>query len=127
VAIEATKIPAVKPDARQSAAVIAQKLGGKSADAEKLLEKAGIEPVKIEIIKATYGAGATQQDVTAAIKRLVHGSPVITLPSSNYNETFGGDPVPNTPKQLKIEYRLNDKPGEASFEENSAIVLPVPK
>jgi HEAT repeat protein len=127
VAIEATKISAIKADASQTAALIAQKLGGKSADAEELLKKAGIEPAKIEIIKATYGAGATQQDVTAAIKRHVHGSPVIALPSSNYNETFGGDPVPNTPKQLKIEYRLNDKPGEASFAENAAIVLPVPK
>jgi HEAT repeat protein len=126
-AIEATKIPAIKPDAARVAAAIAEKLGGKSADAQKLLEKAGIEPVKIEIVKATYGAGATQQDVTAAIKRHVHGSPVIALPSSNYNESFGGDPVPNTPKQLKIEYRLNDKPGEASFAENAAIVLPVPK
>ncbi len=127
VAVEATKIPVIKPDAAQAAAVIAQKLGGKSADAQKLLERAGIEPVKIEIIKATYGAGATQQDVTAAIKRQVHGSPVIALPSSSYNESFGGDPVPNTPKQLRIEYRLNDKPGEASFAENAAIVLPVPK
>jgi HEAT repeat protein len=127
VAIEATKIPAIKPDAARVATAIAEKLGGKSADAQKLLEKAGIEPVKIEILKATYGAGATQQDVTAAIKRLAHGSPAIELPYSTYNETFGGDPVPNTPKQLKIEYRLNDKPGEASFAENAAIVLPVPK
>ncbi len=127
VAVEATKNPAIKPDAARTAAVIAQKLGGKSADAQKLLDKAGIEPMKIEIVKATYGAGATQQDVTAAIKRNVHGSPVIALPSPSYNESFGGDPVPNTPKQLRIEYRLNDKPGEASFAENAAIVLPVPK
>jgi HEAT repeat protein len=127
VAIEATKIAAIKPDAARTAAVIAEKLGGKSADAQKLLEKAGIEPVKIEIIKATYGAGATQQDVTAMLKRLVRRSTAIALPYSSYNESFGGDPVPDTPKQLKIEYRLNDKPGEASFAENAAIVLPVPK
>jgi HEAT repeat protein len=127
VAVEATKSPAIKADAARTAAFIAQKLGGKSADAEKLLETAGIEPAKVEILKATYGAGATQQDVTAALKRHVHGSPVIALPSTNYNETFGGDPVPNTPKQLRIEYRLNDKPGEAAFAENAAIVLPVPK
>jgi hypothetical protein len=126
-AIEATKIPAIKADAARVAAVIAEKLGDKSGDAQKLLEKAGIEPVKIEIIKATYGAGATQQDVTAMLKRLVRRSTAIALPYSSYNESFGGDPVPDTPKQLKIEYRLNDKPGEASFAENAAIVLPVPK
>ena len=41
--------------------------------------------------------------------------------------SFGGDAAPGSPKQLKIQYRLNGKAGEATFAENDVIVLPVPK
>ncbi len=37
-----------------------------------------------------------------------------------------GDPLPGVVKQLKIQYRINDKPGEASFAENATIMLPTP-
>jgi hypothetical protein len=53
--------------------------------------------------------------------------PLITLPSPRYNESFGGDPSPGYVKQLKIQYRINGKPGEASFAENALIFLPLPK
>jgi hypothetical protein len=51
---------------------------------------------------------------------------VITLPVP-YNAAFGGDPVPNTAKQLKVQYRINGKAGEATFPENAVIDLPNPK
>ena len=35
---------------------IAQKLGGNSPEVQKLLTEAGVEPLKIEIVKAEYGA-----------------------------------------------------------------------
>lgn len=127
VAVKATEIPALKEDATRVAMAIAQKVGGKTADARELLGKIGLEPMKVEIVKAEYGAGAQQKDVTQALQRHVRDLPLIALPSQNYNESFGGDPVPNTPKQLKVRYKVNGKDAEASFAENALIVLPMPK
>jgi len=126
LAVEAAKTPSLKTDAASASLAIAEKIGG-SADVQKLLAQVGHEPVKVEIIKAEYGAGATQKDVTEILRRRVRGLPLIVLPTSNYNSAFGGDPAPNVVKQLKIQYRINGKAAEASFPENAAIVLPVPK
>ncbi len=127
VAVKAAKMPGLKEDASHAALVIAQKLGNKAPEAPGLLAQIGLEAVKIEIVKAEYGAGSTQKDVTAVLKQHVQGFPTISLPSALYNEAFGGDPVPNTPKQLKIQYKINGKAGEATFDENAPISLPVPK
>jgi HEAT repeat protein len=126
-AVAAMQIPAIKDDAGRVALVIAQKIGGKDADIKDLLAKIGLDPMKVEIIKAEYGAGGTQKDVTETIQRQVRGLPLITLPAANYNESFGGDPINGTVKQLKIQYRINGKTGEASFAENAVIMLPMPK
>jgi hypothetical protein len=127
VAAKASHSPALKQDAGRVAMAIAQKLGGNSPESQKLLAEIGIEPLNIEIVRAEYGAGSTQKDVTDALKQQLHGLPLINLPSANYNESFGGDPVPNTPKQLKVQYRINGKPGEVTFDENATILLPMPK
>ena len=52
---------------------------------------------------------------------------MIILPSPDYNSSFGGDPAPGIPKQLRIRYRLNGKAGELLLPENATIVLPQPK
>jgi hypothetical protein len=83
--------------------------------------------VKIEIIKAEYGAAAKVKDVTTILRKHVHDFPVIVLPSPSYNATFGGDPAPGVVKQLKVQYRMDGKPGEATFAENASIQLPRPK
>jgi hypothetical protein len=83
--------------------------------------------VKIEIIKAEYGADTRVKDVTTILRKHVHDFPVIILPSPNYNSTFGGDPAGGVVKQLKVQYRMAGKPGEATFAEDASIVLPVPK
>jgi len=49
------------------------------------------------------------------------------LASASYNASFGGDPLPGVTKQLKIQYRINGKAGEATFAENALIILPIPK
>jgi len=126
LALEAGKHPALKDDAARIAMVIAQKISGNSTEARKLLAQMQQGPVKVEIIKAEYGAGAKQKDVTEALRRHVSGSPLIVLPS-NYNTSFGGDPASGTVKQLKVQYRIKGKSGEATFPENAAIVLPMPK
>jgi HEAT repeat protein len=127
VAVKATELPALKEDAGRVALAIAQKLDGKSAEALELLAKIGLDPVKVEIVKAEYGAGTTQKDVTEALQRHVRDLALITLPSPSYNDSFGGDPVPGTTKQLKVQYRINGKAGDALFAENALIVLPMPK
>ena len=125
--VDAAKTPSLKTDAAGAALIIAQKLGGASADVQKLLIQIGQEPVKIEILKAEYGAGKTFRDVTATVRQQVRDFPLIVLPQPSYNASFGGDPVGGVVKELKIQYRLNGKAGEASFAENATILLPLPK
>lgn len=127
MAVKAAQVPELKDDAAAVTLAIAQKLGGKGTEVGELLSKAGLSKVKLEIVKAEYGAGATQKDVTELIQKQAGDSPLIELPSPSFNASFGGDPVPNTPKQLKIQYKLNGKPGEASFAEDALILLPTPK
>jgi HEAT repeat protein len=127
VAIKARQVPALKEDATRVTLVIIQKLGDKAGDVRALLAKIGLDPVKVEIIKAEYGAGTKQKDVTEALQQHVRDLPLITLPSPSYSASFGGDPVPGTAKQLKVQYRINGKAGEASFPEDAIVMLPMPK
>jgi hypothetical protein len=125
--MKAREIPALKEDATRAALVNIQKLGDKAGDARELLAKLGIEPVKVEIVKAEFGAGANQKDVTGALQQRVGDLPLISLPSPSYSKSFGGDPAPGTAKRLKVQYRINGKAGEASFPEDSIVMLPMPK
>jgi HEAT repeat protein len=125
LAISAIEIPTVKNEATQATQVIAQKIFGNKAS--RYLSGTGLVKVKLEIIKAEYGSGSNQKDVTAAVRKHAGSLPLITLASENYNANFGGDPLPGVVKRLKIQYRINGKAGEASFAENAAIILPIPK
>jgi len=127
VAMNARQIPALKEDATRAALVNIQKLGDKAGNARELLSKLGIEPVKVEIIKAEFGAGTKQKDVTDTLQQRVGNLPLISLPSPSYSKSFGGDPAPGSAKRLKVEYRINGKAGEASFPEDAIVMLPMPK
>ncbi len=127
LAIKAIQMPELKDDATQATLVIAQKIGDTAPETKELLSTAGIEYVKLEIVKAEYGAGAMQKDVTSILQSLVGDLPILTLPKANYNTSFGGDPAPDKPKQLKIQYKLNGKAGEATFAENALIIFTAPK
>jgi HEAT repeat protein len=127
VAVKLTQNPDLKDDARRVSMVIAQKLGGNSQAAKDLLAQIGQTPVKVEIVKATYGADAASRDVTETLRKHAGDLPLIALPSANYNACFGGDPAPGVVKQLKVKYRINGKEGEATFAENAVILLPMPK
>jgi len=126
LAVKAIEVPELKEDAARVAMIIAQKLGDKAAGAKDLLAKVHLDPVKVEIVKAEYGVGTTQKDVTEALQKQVRDLPLISLPSSTYAAAFG-DPLPGTSKQLKVQYRINGKAGEASFPDNAVIMLPTPK
>lgn len=126
LAIQLAQVPELKNDATQTALAIAQKVGN-TEGVQQLLAQAGLGKVKVEIIKAEYGAGDKQKDVTEILRKQLAGVQLISLAADNYNSAFGGDPVPGTPKQLRIQYRLNEKSGEATFAENAVIILPLPK
>ncbi len=127
LAAKAMQIPEVKEEAKQVATAIAHKLGDQGGDIGELLTKTVFDTVKLIIVKAEYGAGSTQKDVTAALRIQAGDLPMITLVSTSYNVSFGGDPLPGTAKQLKIQYQINGKAGEASFAEDTLIILPMPK
>jgi HEAT repeat protein len=127
LAVNAMEVPGLKHEATQTALVIAQKVSKKGVDVSKLMTGVGFDKVKLEIVKAEYGAGAIQKEVTDVVRKQAGGLPLITLAESNYNASFGGDPVPGVPKKLKIQYRMNGKFGEATFVENALIILPAPK
>ena len=127
LSIKFMKVAELKEDATQTTLLVAQKLGAKGINVSEQLSTAGFQKVKVELVKAEYGSGATQKDVTAIVKKQASDLPLITLAADGYNASFGGDPAPNTVKQLKIQYKINGKAGEATFAENALIVLPMPK
>ncbi len=126
LAVAAAKTPGLAGAAQATALAIAQKIGG-SADVGQLLAQAGQKPVTIEILKAEYGAGAQWQDVTAEVRRHTGRLPLIVLPSPSYNVSFGSDPAPGVVKHLKIRYHMDGKAGQASFQENAPVMLPMPR
>jgi len=123
--LEAAKVPALKEEASLVLMGMASK-GINRAELGKALAQAGHAPVKLEIIKAEYGAGAKVKDVTAILRKYAKNYRIIFLPSTSYNASFD-DPAPGIVKQLKIQYRIDGKEGEVSLNENATIVLPMPK
>ncbi len=127
LAVEAGKSAPLQDEASEAAQFIAQKLGARGPEVQALLAQLGREPIRLEILKAEYGAHGKYVDVTAILRRYARDLPLVLLPSESYNASFGGDPVPNVVKQLRVQYRINGKPGEATFTENATILLPMPK
>lgn len=127
IAQEASTIPALKEEALLVMMAMAQGNGVDRAELGKALAQAGHKPVKLEILKAEYGAGTRTKDVSAILRRYAKTYRVIFLPSTSYNETFGGDPAPKTVKQLKIKYRIDGKDGEVVLNENATVLLPMPR
>lgn len=127
LAIAAMQVPELKSDADQAVLVVAQKLGNKGVDVKELISPVEFGKAKVEILKAEYGADGARQDVTAILQKHVGDQPRITLPESTFNATFGGDPSPGNTKQLKVQYRINDKTGELTFAENSMLLFPIPQ
>ncbi len=126
IAMEAAKVPALKEQALLVVMGMASK-GINRAELGKALAQAGHTPVRLEIVNAEYGAGKKVKDVTGTLRKYAKSYRIIFLPKSTYNESLGGDPAPGISKRLKITYRVNDKPGEVTLNENAMIILPMPK
>jgi HEAT repeat protein len=119
--------PDLKEEAQAAIVAIVQKIGPVNPQVVEALNKTGLEKVKVEIIEAQYGAGSSWKDVTALVRKQAGDSRLILIEGGASNTGLGGDPAPGQVKQLKIQYRLNGKAGEATFAENALILLPQPK
>jgi len=126
IAKEAAENPALKEQALLVVMGMASK-GINRAELGKALAQAGHTPVKLEIVKAEYGAGEKVKDVTEVLSKYAKNYRILFLPSTSYNQSLGGDPAPGVVKQLKIKYRIDGKEGEVTLSENATIVLPMPK
>jgi HEAT repeat protein len=125
IAQEAAKIPALKDEATLIEMGISSK-GINRAELGRALGQARNQRVKLEIVKAEYGAGTNTKDVTKTLQQYAKNYRIIFLPSVSYNESFGGDPAQGMPKQLKIKYRIDGKEADVSLNENAMILLPMP-
>ncbi len=127
LAMQIRQKPDLKDEATAVALAIASKVGADSPATRELLSQLGMDKVQLEILKAEYGAGSTWRDVTEILRQSAGDSPFIALDSESYNASFGGDPASGIPKELRIDYRMNGKPGSATFSENASIFLPPPR
>jgi HEAT repeat protein len=127
LAIAAMAVPDLREHASQVTLVVGSQLGRQGVDVKDLLAGAGFDKIKLEIVKAEYGSGELQKDVTAIIRNHAGNLPLITLPSQSYNDAFEGDPAPGREKKLKIQYQIDGKSGEVVFAENAMLVFPVTK
>lgn len=125
IAIEAMELPELKERATQTALAIAQNIG-QDDQVENVLSAAGMPEVGLEIIKAEYGSGDVQVDVTEILREHAGNLQLIALPTRSFNEAFGGDPTPGVAKQLTIEYSIDGQSSKATFAEDVLIVLPIP-
>ncbi len=123
VVVEASADPELKTAAQAAGLAMAQKIRGNRQEVRAVLAQIGLKAQKIEIIKAEYGAGEDWKDVTETLQKRVRGLPLIVLGAGSYNASFGGDPIPGTPKVLKIQYRIGGKQATATFKENEPILL----
>jgi len=126
LAAEAGETPELREEARIATATLMSKMGDATPEAWALAGRLGLPKVQLEILRATYGAGDVQKDVTTPLRKVVGNTPLIPLPAAGYNASFGGDPAPGKAKRLTIQYKLDGTPGEASFAEDATILLPVP-
>jgi HEAT repeat protein len=124
IAVDAAKQPVNerKAMATSTAIAIAASLG-LNEDVRSVLSELGGKTAKVEILRASYGADDQQKDVTEILRKYAADFPLILLPE-DFNTVFGGDPAPNVRKQLVVEYKLDNAPGTARFEENAPVWLP---
>jgi hypothetical protein len=85
-------------------------------------------PEGAQVLNALYGhlpnpgdPKQNRRDVTAKVRQLLaHGT--LQIPAGN--DIAGGDPAPNTPKQLRIEFRANGRTQTAEAKEGQTLDLP---
>jgi hypothetical protein len=82
-----------------------------------------VAPLQVEIQNAVYTAkdNTNQINVTARLSQAVKdGRLVITA----NNDAMGSDPANLHPKELRVDYTIDGKPGHATVPENQTLTLP---
>jgi hypothetical protein len=77
----------------------------------------------LTITRATYGANGKTVDVTAKLVALIDNNKLAIIAN---NALFGGDPAPNSPKELVITFQYNRRNQTLRFNEGAAVTLPAP-
>ena len=80
-------------------------------------------PAQLVIVKAVYGDlsnPAATTNVTAKVAAMVNDD---TLEFHPNNDIFGGDPAPNTPKQLKVDYTIDGVAGTKTAYEGGRLKI----
>lgn len=76
---------------------------------------------ELRITRAVYGAGDRTIDVTEQVRAQVRDGR-LNMPVQN--DTMGGDPAFNRPKELTVWYTLGDRPGQVTVNENGLLQIP---
>ena len=124
-AFSVNNIPPVRP--RVATAPVINRFDiRQDGDSEKVagvpLKLFAQEPFEGEILSAVYGAQGKYVDVTQKLKELLNGKPIVS--PGRYNDVFGGNPINNVKKTLKVTVRFKD--GRAmfyEFPENATVIL----
>jgi len=77
----------------------------------------------LRILKALYGAGEAQRDVTESLKQRISNGQVAINVS---NEVFGNDPIPGVWKALIVRYETDQGEFGAYAEEGRNLLIPSP-
>lgn len=80
-------------------------------------------PVELTVTRAKYHTpdGRTTNDVTGVVAGLIAAQGPNFVPT---NEALGGDPAPNIPKRLTVDYECDGAPMAIDGPENAPIALP---
>ena len=90
------------------------------SSARTIATAASLKSGKLEIIRATYGAGGNTADLTEEL-RANAADGVLNVRADN--SLAGGDPSPNVPKTLTVEYLLNGVRGTSTTPEDQTLSL----
>ncbi|GDX10872.1 hypothetical protein LBMAG57_26440 [Verrucomicrobiota bacterium] len=75
----------------------------------------------LSVVRAAYGAGTTQRDVTQLLQAQVRGNQ-LTIEVGNH--TLGGDPIFGKPKTLYVRYRKSGSEFAVSAAEGETLRIP---
>jgi len=74
----------------------------------------------LEILSATYGAGDLRVDLTEKLRQMVTAG---SLRATVGNVFAGGDPAPNQPKELRVEYKLGGEQTTVVVKEDQPLAI----
>lgn len=90
------------------------------SQAVTLATSEGMEMPKLEILTASYGAGGNRSDLTEKLRQMASGG---SLRITADNQLAGGDPAPDQPKELIVQFKIGDEPSTRSVKEGESLSI----